>query len=213
MKKISVMIVDDLKMIRETLGLSLEKYKNLEIVGLCGDGQKAIELATEKHPNVVLLDINMEPTNGFEVLKKIRKFSPGSKVIALSMHSQPQYVKKMLRMGAKGYVTKNSPRDEMLTAIDEVSKGHTYICEEAKKTMSDLEKNQPSVGTGINSLTEREIGVSKLLVQGHSGKEIANALAISTKTVEVHRHNILKKLNLKNTASLATYLNALAVEL
>ncbi len=110
MGKITVLIVDDHTLIRETWSFLLGRNENFEVIAEVGDGQKAIDIARDKRPNIVLLDINMTPLNGFDVLKMIRKQSPGSKVIAVSMHSQPAYAKKMLRMGAKGYITKNSPR-------------------------------------------------------------------------------------------------------
>ena len=113
MKKVSIMIVDDHTLIRETWSFLLGKNENFDVVAECGDGERAIELARDKRPDVVLLDINMAPMSGFDVLKMIRKYSPGSKIIGVSMHSQPAYAKKMLRLGAKGYVTKNSPRQSI----------------------------------------------------------------------------------------------------
>jgi DNA-binding NarL/FixJ family response regulator len=114
----------------------------------------------------------------------------------------------MLQVGAKGYVTKNSSKEEMFTAITEVFKGNKYVCDEIKTIISDqlLDENQdvPS----INSLTEREIQIINHIREGLSSKEIANRLEISLKTVEVHRHNVLKKLKLKNSASLVNFINS-----
>lgn len=208
MGKITVLIVDDHTLIRETWSFLLGRNENFEVIAEVGDGQKAIDIARDKRPNIVLLDINMTPLNGFDVLKMIRKQSPGSKVIAVSMHSQPAYAKKMLRMGAKGYVTKNSPRQEMLDAIMEVNNGNTYICQEVKNILSDQMLNEEDTAAGLNQLSEREIEVINQIRDGLSSKEIADRLAISIKTVEVHRHNILKKLKVKNTASLINYINS-----
>ncbi|MBO9571051.1 MAG: response regulator transcription factor [Chitinophagaceae bacterium] len=208
MAKITVLIVDDHTLIRETWSFLLGRNENFEVIAEVGDGQKAIDVARDKRPNIVLLDINMTPLNGFDVLKMIRKQSPGSKVIAVSMHSQPAYAKKMLRMGAKGYVTKNSPRQEMLDAIMEVQHGNTYICQEVKNILSDQMLNEEDNTAGLNQLSEREIEVINQIRDGLSSKEIADKLAISIKTVEVHRHNILKKLKVKNTASLINYINS-----
>ena len=208
MKKVSIMIVDDHTLIRETWSFLLGRNENFEVIAEVGDGQKAIDIARDKRPNIVLLDINMTPLNGFDVLKVIRRQSPGSKVIAVSMHSQPAYAKKMLRMGAKGYVTKNSPRQEMLDAITEVYNGNTYICQEVKNILSDQMLNEEDNTAGLNQLSEREIEVINQIRDGLSSKEIADRLAISIKTVEVHRHNILKKLKVKNTASLINYINS-----
>ncbi len=201
------MIVDDHTLIRETWSFLLGRNENFEVIAEVGDGQKAIDIARDKRPHIILLDINMTPLNGFDVLKMVRKQSPGSKVIAVSMHSQPAYAKKMLRMGAKGYVTKNSPRQEMLDAIMEVYNGNTYICQEVKNILSDQMLSEDDTA-GLNQLSEREIEVINQIRDGLSSKEIADRLAISIKTVEVHRHNILKKLKVKNTASLINYINS-----
>jgi DNA-binding NarL/FixJ family response regulator len=212
MKKVSIMIVDDHTLIRETWSFLLGKNENFEVVAECGNGERAIELARDKRPDVVLLDINMTPMSGFDVLKMIRKYSPGSKIIGVSMHSQPAYAKKMLRLGAKGYVTKNSPRSEMMEAINEVSKNNIYVCQEVKNILSDQMLNGDQGNPDINNLSDREMQIVKSLKEGLSSKEIAVELSISLKTVEVHRHNILKKLKLKNTVSLINFINSQAFD-
>jgi DNA-binding NarL/FixJ family response regulator len=205
------MIIDDHMLIRETWHSLLATEENLEIVAGSGDGQLAIELAKNMRPNIVLLDINMAPMNGMDVLKMIRKLSPASKIIIVTMHSEPAYIKKLLRLGAKGYVTKTSPRLEMLHAIREVNKGNIYICQEAKKNLTEptIEDKE----SGLNSLSDRQFQVLGLLSVGRTSKEIAAELGISIRTVEVHRHDILKKMKLKNTISLIHYVNSQAVEL
>jgi two-component system invasion response regulator UvrY len=213
MKKTSIMIVDDHTLIRETWSFLLGKNENFDVVAECGDGERAIELARDKRPDVVLLDINMAPMSGFDVLKMIRKYSPGSKIIGVSMHSQPAYAKKMLRLGAKGYVTKNSPRQEMLEAIAEVSNNRIYICQEVKNILSDQLLNGDQPNADINNLSDREMQIVRALKEGLSSKEIASELTISLKTVEVHRHNILKKLKLKNTVSLINFINSQAFDI
>ncbi|HLX66910.1 MAG TPA: response regulator transcription factor [Puia sp.] len=213
MKKVSIMIVDDHTLIRETWSFLLGKNENFDVVAECGDGERAIELARDKRPDVVLLDINMAPMSGFDVLKMIRKYSPGSKIIGVSMHSQPAYAKKMLRLGAKGYVTKNSPRQEMLEAIAEVSRNQVYVCQEVKNILSDQMLNGDQANPDINNLSDREMQIVRALKEGLSSKEIASELNISLKTVEVHRHNILKKLKLKNTVSLINFINSQAFDI
>jgi two-component system invasion response regulator UvrY len=213
MKKVSIMIVDDHTLIRETWSFLLGKNENFEVVAECGNGERAIELARDKRPDVVLLDINMAPMSGFDVLKMIRKYSPGSKIIGVSMHSQPAYAKKMLRLGAKGYVTKNSPRSEMMEAITEVTNNHIYVCQEVKNILSEQMLNGDQANPDINNLSDREMQIVRSLKEGLSSKEIAVELSISLKTVEVHRHNILKKLKLKNTVSLINFINSQAFDL
>lgn len=123
------------------------------------------------------------------------------------MHSQPAYAKKMLQIGAKGYVTKNSSKEEMIKAILEVNEGSKYICEEIKNNISELVLEENKDMPNVNALTEREIQIINLIKEGQSSKEIATSLNISLKTVEVHRHNVLKKLKLKNSASLVNFIN------
>jgi len=210
MEKITILIADDHKLIRETWTYILNSDERFEVVAECGDAEQAVELAKELTPDIVLMDINMAPFNGFEATEKIRKVSPESKVIGVSMHSQPAYAKKMLQVGARGYVTKNSSKEEMFNAITEVFRGNKYVCDEIKTIISDqlLDDNQDT--PSINSLTEREMQIIHHIREGHSSKEIATQLDISLKTVEVHRHNILKKLKLKNSASLVNFINSSA---
>jgi len=210
MEKITILIADDHKLIRETWTYILNSDERFEVVAECGDAEQAVEFAKELTPDIVLMDINMAPFNGFEATEKIRKASPESKVIGVSMHSQPAYAKKMLQVGARGYVTKNSSKEEMFNAITEVFRGNKYVCDEIKTIISDqlLDDNQDT--PSINSLTEREMQIIHHIREGHSSKEIATQLDISLKTVEVHRHNILKKLKLKNSASLVNFINSSA---
>jgi DNA-binding NarL/FixJ family response regulator len=208
MEKITILIADDHKLIRETWSYILNSDSRFDVVAECGDAEEAVELAKIKRPNIILMDINMSPFSGFEATEKIRKFSPGSKVIGVSMHSQPAYAKKMLQIGAKGYVTKNSSKEEMIKAILEVYKGNKFICDEIKNIISDQLLTEQPDAPNINSLTEREIQIINYIKEGSSSKEIATSLNISLKTVEVHRHNILKKLKLKNSASLVNFINS-----
>lgn len=204
--KITILIVDDHKLIRDTWSFILNSDPRFQVIAESDSGKEAIDLAENNHPNIVLMDINMSPMNGFEATKEIRKVSPESKIIGVSMHSQPAYAKKMLQVGAMGYITKNSSKEEMIGAISEVAQGNKYICHEVKAILSEqiLEDNEKP---DINLLSQREIEIIELIKQGQSSKEIAQQLNITLKTVEVHRHNILKKLNLKNTAALVNFIN------
>jgi DNA-binding NarL/FixJ family response regulator len=212
MKKISIMIVDDHSMIREAISSLLSQQENFEVLGQTGNAETVIAIVIEKRPDIVLLDINMYPVNGYDMVKLIRKHSPLTKIIGLSMHSRPAYVKKMFRLGAKGYLTKNSSATEMTKAITEVYNGNHFICAEIKNTLSEQMLCGDEDKADFNKLSGREVEVVRYLKDGQSSKEIAGELKISFKTVEVHRHNILKKLNLKNTVSVINYLNSLAFE-
>lgn len=210
MEKINVLIADDHKLIRETWSYILNSDSRFQVIAECGDSQQAVEVTKQKRPDIVLMDINILPISGFEATEKIRKVSPTTKVIGVSMHSQPAYAKKMLQIGARGYVTKNSSKEEMIRAILEVNEGGKYICEEIKNNISELVLEENRDVPNVNALTEREIQIINLIKEGQSSKEIAAALNISLKTVEVHRHNVLKKLKLKNSASLVNFINQAA---
>jgi DNA-binding NarL/FixJ family response regulator len=210
MSKISILIADDHKLIREIWGYILNNDARFQVVAESGDAAEAVELAKSMHPNVVLMDINMPPFSGLEATQKIRKLSPSSKIIGISMYSQPAYAKKMFQLGALGYVTKNSSKDEMVEAIITVHNGNKYICSEIRNIISEQILDDKANTPNINALTEREMQIINFIKQGMSSKEIASNLDISLKTVEVHRHNILKKLKLKNSASLVNFVNTAA---
>ena len=209
MEKITILLVDDHKLIRDSWSFILNSDSRFIVVGETSSGEEAIEMATEKRPKIILMDVNMSPINDFDATKQIHKISPDSRIIAVSMHTMPAYAKRMLQLGAMGYVTKNSSKEEMIKAIVEVSNGKKYICEEVKAILADQELEENSEkGGDMNNLSRRELDIIKLIKEGHSSKEIALQLDISLKTVEVHRYNVLKKLKLKNTAALVNYINA-----
>jgi DNA-binding NarL/FixJ family response regulator len=207
MKKISIVVVDDHKLIREMWIQTFMHSDKAEVVGDCGEFDAAIEMIKLKRPDIVLLDINLHQASGMDAVPLIRKFSPGTHIIAVSMHSQLVYAKKMLQLGAKGYVTKNSSHLEIFKAIDEVMQGHIYVCAEIKDILSAQMMVSDAAQPDLNSLSLREIDIIKLIKSGLSSKEIAGKLMLSIRTVEVHRHNILKKLKLNNTAALINYIN------
>ncbi|MBN8673327.1 MAG: response regulator transcription factor [Chitinophagales bacterium] len=209
MSKITILLVDDHRLIRDSWSFILNSDPRFEVVAETSSGEDAIELAKSKKPDIVLMDVNMSPVNGFDATKQIRRFSPGSKVIGVSMHSMPAYAKRMLQLGAMGYVTKNSPKDEMISAILEVHDGRKYICDEVKNILAQQELDEGTPASmDMNNLSRRELDIIQLIKEGLSSKEIALQLDISLKTVEVHRYNILKKLNLRNTAALVNFINA-----
>ncbi|MFC0776112.1 response regulator [Terrimonas alba] len=205
MEKITILLVDDHKLIRDSWAFILNSDSRFTVIGETSSGEEAIEIAREKRPQIVLMDVNMTPINGFDATRQIHKISPESRIIAVSMHTMPAYAKRMLQLGAMGYVTKNSSKEEMVTAIIEVNNGKKYICEEVKAILAEQEMDENS--DELNNLSRREIDIIKLIKEGLSSKEIALQLDISLKTVEVHRYNILKKLKLKNTAALVNYIN------
>jgi len=202
MNTITVLIADDHKLIRESWGFMLSMDPRFNVIALCSNTQEALEITQTLKPNIVLMDINIMPFSGIEATQKICKVSPLSKVIGVSMHAHPAYVKRMLKSGASGYVTKNSSREEMIDAILEIQNGKKYICKEMRDIFADsslyVKENVPD----IRSLSKRELQIIKYIREGFSSVLIAAELNIASRTVETHRHNMLKKLKLKNSASL-----------
>ena len=135
---IRVMIVDDHKMVRETWKMLLESSTGIHVVRECASGSEAIDTAHVLDPHVILMDVNMTPVNGFEATRKILKKAPHIRIIGVSINNQPGYARNMLQLGARGYVTKNSSRDEMIKAINEVMNGKTYVCREVFEKMKGL---------------------------------------------------------------------------
>jgi two-component system, NarL family, invasion response regulator UvrY len=134
--KIRLILVDDHEMVRETWKLILQQDSRIDIIAECGSGAEAIDAANGLFPDVMLMDINMSPVNGFEATRKIVKSCPHVKIIGVSVNDQPGYARNMLQLGAKGFVTKNTAQEEMLEAILEVFKGRTFICKELRDKMN-----------------------------------------------------------------------------
>lgn len=207
MEKVTILIADDHTLVRETWSFILNSDERFQVIAEAGSGEDAVEQAKQLRPNIVIMDINLPGMNGIEATSLIRKYSPASKILGVSLHTQPTYARKMIQKGAMGYVTKNSSREEMFKAITEIQEGRRYICEEIKNILSEQVISGQDQQAGLNSLSSREIEIISFIKKGHSSKEIADTLQISVKTVEVHRYNILKKLNLKNSAALVNYIN------
>jgi len=211
MKKTTILIADDHALVREIWSLVLNTDPELEVVGEACNGDEAVERAGQLKPEVVIMDINMPGTNGIDATEIICRTLPGTKVLGISLHTQPAYARRMMQKGASGYVTKNSSREEMFKAIAEIRNDRKYVCEEVKNILSQ----QVLVDNGqdmLHLLSQRELQIIGLIRRGSSSREVAEALGISVKTVEVHRYNILKKLKLRNTASLVNFMNNYQVE-
>jgi DNA-binding NarL/FixJ family response regulator len=213
MEKITILIADDHTLVRETWSFILNTDERFKVVAECGSGEDAVEQAKKLRPDIVIMDINLPGINGIEATQQIRKFSPNSKILGVSLHTQPTYARKMMQKGAMGYVTKNSSREEMFKAIMEIQEGKRYICDEIKNILSEQVISGDEQSNGVNALSQREIEIIAFIKKGFSSKEIADALHLSVKTVEVHRYNILKKLNLRNTAALVNFINNSQLEL
>jgi DNA-binding NarL/FixJ family response regulator len=205
-KKVRIIIADDHLLIAETWATLINLDPEFEVVKVYDNTKSMIDEITELRPDVVILDININPFSGIEATTMIKKLAPGTKIIGVSMHNQPSFAKKMIRNGATGYVTKNSSKLEMYDAIRSVMKGEKFICAEIQRNIT----NQLLVeeeDNKLSKLTEREIEIIKLIKNGSTNKEIAETLLLSPRTVETHRARILKKLGLKNSLSLVKYIN------
>ena len=134
-EKIRVIIVDDHQLVRETWKMLLHGKDGIEVIHECSSGADAIAIVPSLQPDVILMDINMSPVNGFEATRKIVKTCPNTRIIGVSVNNQASYARNIMQLGAMGYVTKNSPRDEMILAIKEVMKGNRYVCREVMKKM------------------------------------------------------------------------------
>lgn len=137
-ESINVIIVDDHDLVRQTWRMLLHNQNSINVIKECSSGTEAIYEATAYNPHVILMDINMSPVNGFEATRKILQTAPHIKIIGISINNQPSYVRNIMQLGAKGFVTKNSSRDEMIKAISEVMEGKTYICKEVLKKMNEF---------------------------------------------------------------------------
>jgi len=203
---INIILADDHKLFRETLAVLLGSDDRFRVIASCGDSLEAIGSIQREKPDIVLMDIDIRPISGIEATEKICAVT-AARVIGLSMHNHPSYVKKMMRAGAMGYVTKNSSKTEIFTAIVEVNKGNKFICQETKTMFAEavLEGNVAPPHAGL--LTERELEIVNYIKKGLSSREIAGRISVALKTVEVCRHSILKKLKLNNSCSLVEFMN------
>jgi len=206
-KKISIIIFDDHNLVAEMWSELISTDERFAVTGICNDtSDTSLESVKTKRPDVVIMDINIQPISGIDATKLIKKVSPGTKVIGVSMHNQPSFAKRMLKNGALGYVTKSSNKLEMFEAIQTVVGGKVYVCKEIQENLAK-QVFEDDETPDISKLSEREVDVLKHIKDGLSSKEIAEKLFLSARTVEVHRSNILKKLNLKNTASLLKFIH------
>lgn len=201
---IKVLIVDDHKLIGQAWSSLLNDAPNIKVVGLAENEDDAYSMAHAHKPDVVLMDINLGEGSGFNVTEKINDSMPKTRVIGLSLHDDITYVKKFLSIGAKGYLTKNTNKTELIDAIHNVYKGETFIGSDIKDRYFTSLLNVKS-GDTKKELTMKEIEIVKLISKGFTSKEIAEQLFISHRTVETHRHNILKKLEMPNAAQLSSW--------
>ncbi len=204
---IKVLLADDHPILREGLRGLLERENDLEVAGEAGTGIEAVQLAGRLHPDVIIMDINMPDMNGIEATRRILAEDPAIRVLVLSLESDRRFIVEVLEAGARGYVLKDSFFEELATAIRTVAAGDTFLGPKIteliiKDYLQRIPDRQPLT---FSSLTSRERETIQLIADGRNSKEIAAEFGVSVKTIEVHRHNIMKKLNLYSIAELTKY--------
>lgn len=205
---IRVVLADDHEVVRTGFKLLLEKNATIKVVGEAADGTQAYSLVSKEKPDILLLDISMPPgQSGLTACEKIAKDFPQTRIIILTMFTEPEYLFYTLRGGAAGYVLKNSTSEELIGAIQAVSEGGTYI---HPKMAGDLTKQLFSVDgeekdVSYQSLSNRELEILQLLAKGYTNKEISEHIYLSVKTIEAYRSKIYSKLNLSSRADLVAY--------
>jgi len=206
---IRILIADDHAVVRQGLCSLLGQEPGMTVVGEVADGRSAVRLSTELAPDVVIMDITMPDMNGIEATHQIKTTSPGIKVVALSIHSDRRMVARMLAAGASAYLTKDSPFEELTRALRTVIGNQTYLSppiadtvtkEYVRRLLKEDESSSPAP-----DLSDREREVLQLLAEGNSTKQIASELHVSDKTVETHRRQIMRKLNLHSLAELTKF--------
>ena len=207
MNAITIVLADDHEVVRLGLRALLEKEPDFRIVGEAADGLEALNLVKQLNPNVLVLDLMMPGINGIEVTWQVKKHSPLTHVIILSMYSNEAYVVETLRKGAEGYVLKDSTGSDLIKAVREVTAGRRYLSPPFSERAIDI-YIQTTKTTALDlyeTLTPREREVLHMAAQGYTNVEIADRLSISPRTVEVHRSNMMNKLGLHNQTGLIRY--------
>ena len=204
MTKTKIILADDHVLIRQGLKKLIEENKALEVIGEAGDGLELLDVLDSTAPDLIILDISMPQLRGIEVINEVKRIYPKVRILMITMHKSEQYFLCAMAAGADGYLLKEDSDNELLSAIDVVMQGEMYISPHLAEEFSDeVIRNYREKGVfPCETLTNREIEVLKLVAEGLTSKEIAELLSISIRTVEHHRANLLKKLNLKNTADL-----------
>jgi two-component system response regulator NreC len=201
---IRVVLVDDHAVVRSGLRLLLEKQDDIEVVGEAGNAKDAIFRARALKPDVILLDVEMTGESGIEVLPKLLKETPETRVLLLSMQDDPSYVREAFAAGASGYVLKEAADEEVVSAVREIADGGRYVHPALGARMVAAEAEERAAAEA-DPLSEREREVLRLLALGHTNQEIAEQLYISVRTAESHRAHIMQKLRLSTRAELVRY--------
>ena len=202
-----VVLADDHVTVRHGLKLLIDSQADMKVVGEASDGEAAIRQALELKPDVVVMDISMPGMNGLSATRALKKVQPGARIITLTRHADDAYLQELLRAGVSGYVLKRSAPTELLHAIRGVAAGGQYLDSTltAKVTAGFATKQGGRAGKPVLTLTDRETEVLRLIAFGYGNKEIAARLDLSTKTVEAHKANAMRKLDLSGRIDIVKY--------
>ncbi|MGA2116123.1 MAG: response regulator transcription factor [Bryobacteraceae bacterium] len=208
MSRIRVLLTDDHTMFRQGLRTLLGSEPDIEVAGEAANASEAVTLAASLKPDVVLMDIGMNGMSSFEATRLIRKDRPDTRVVFLSMYDDEEYLAECVELGANGYILKDSPADQLVTAIREVHRGGSCLSPRLLSRLVDDFRTQGHDSVRqprFATLTKREKEILKLLAEGKSVKEIACDFELSVKTVEAHKFNLMRKLDIHNKAQLVQY--------
>ena len=203
-----ILIVDDHTLMRSGLEAMLLSEPAYEVVGVAADGKSAIHAAAKLQPDIILMDLTMPLTSGIDAIPHIKRQQPGVKIVALTFHKEDEYIHATLQAGADGYVLKDDSRTELLAALASVLKGKSYlspsICDKVVAGYLSVGESSAKKSTW-EVLTQREREVIKLIAEGKRTKEIATYLSLSPKTIEKHRANLMKKLDIHSVSAVTVY--------
>lgn len=204
---ITIVLAEDHQIVRQGVKALLAAEPDFRVVGETGDGLEAVRLIERLKPNIAVLDLMMPGIGGLEVARECKIVSPQTRILVLSMYSNEAYVLEALRAGALGYVIKESSADDLVYAIREVTAGRHYLSPplSERSLVTYLEKANAGERSTYETLTLREREILKMIAEGYSSPEIADRLVLSPRTVETHRANIMRKLELRSTADLVRY--------
>jgi DNA-binding NarL/FixJ family response regulator len=203
MSAVSILIVDDHAMVRKGLRLVLEAHPDLAVVGEAGTMQEAIDVAAREMPNVITLDLTMPGPTGMVSMDRLRAAAPSAKIIVVTMHDDPAYVRSAIAMGAVGYINKSAADTELIHAIRAVMRGRVFIDVGDAATLESILTPKPTPGKSpVETLSEREREVLREVARGYTNQQIADDLGLSVKTVESYRARLMRKLGLKERADL-----------
>jgi len=202
---IRVLLADDHSIVRDGLRRIVEESGNMEVVAEADDGHEAIQKTRDHTPDVVVVDISMPGLDGLDVISRLSTEFPDLPILVLTMHEEEQYVVRAIEAGAKGYLTKKSAPEQLVTAIRKIYEGARYLTEEAVEMLALRVARGADGRSPLDSLSTRELQVLRRLALGHTNREIASAYHISIKTVDTYRFRLLKKLGLRNNAELSRF--------